>query len=879
MDTRFRIDKQVERSVSPSSIIISNGSNEGIWFAPSTGADRIFFYDNSANSVAWLDVSTGLTISGTTLTANVHSVNGQTGAVNLTTTNISEGTNLYFTDERVDDRVATLLQAGTNITLNYNDAANTLTISATAGAGGYTTVQEEGSNLTARSTINFIGEGITATDNAGNSRTDVTLDATLNALAAYNTNGLLTQTAADTFTGRSLTAPAAGITITNNNGVAGNPTFALANDLAAVEGLSTTGVVRRTGTDTWTAGGVLTVAEGGTGLTSVFDQGIVIGSGTSALTQVVFPGTTSYLRYNSSTFLLEWDVLSSADLSNDANLAKLDGNQTFTGNNTFNNVIVNNVTPTLGTHLVNKSYVDNLLTGLDWKNSVRAASTANVTVTYNSTGGTSARGQITAAPNTLDGVSLAANNRILLKDQTTGAQNGIWVVTTVGSGSNGVWDRATDFDQDAEVTSGAAIFVTEGTTNGDKAFVLTTNDPITIGGASGTALTFVQFSGGTTVVDGAGLLFSGNILNVQTASSARIVVNADNIDLATTAVTPDSYGSATQVGTFTVDAYGRLTAASNVSIAITSAAITDFNEAAQDAVGNILTDSAQIDFTYNDAGNTITATVIDDSITFAKVQNIATNKLLGRSTAGTGDIEQLNVIGTISGGTYNPAISFNFTQSDAGFTWATTEDTVQSSFIEFVKGAGVTLEHDVANAAVKISHSDTSSVTNLDTSAAQVIDLLTFDTYGHVQSVTTRNLTPADIGASSTSHTHTLDDLSDVVITAPSNGQVLKYNGTNWANSTDDAGVTVVWGYIENSTATTIDLDANTGVVKDRNGNDIAFTLPSNIDNFEVYRNGQLLARTGSLTTRDYQVNVGTNEITLAYALTVNEILLVKKYT
>jgi hypothetical protein len=140
-----------------------------------------------------------------------------------------------------------------------------------------------------------------------------------------------------------------------------------------------------------------------------------------------------------------------------------------------------------------KAYVDAARSGLDVKASVRAASTASVTVTYNATGGTSTRGQITAAPNTLDGVTLAANDRILLKNQTTGAQNGIWVVSTLGTGANGVWDRASDFDTDAEVTAGAFTFVEEGTI-ADTGWVLATNNPITIGGASGTALTFNQFS-------------------------------------------------------------------------------------------------------------------------------------------------------------------------------------------------------------------------------------------------------------------------------------------------------------------------------------------------------------------------------------------------
>ncbi|WP_413936370.1 hypothetical protein [Nitrospira sp. BLG_1] len=77
------------------------------------------------------------------------------------------------------------------------------------------------------------------------------LDATLTALAAYNTNGIVCQTAADTFAGRTLTGPAAGITVSNGNGVSGNPTLALANDLSALEGLGSTGIAVRSASDTW----------------------------------------------------------------------------------------------------------------------------------------------------------------------------------------------------------------------------------------------------------------------------------------------------------------------------------------------------------------------------------------------------------------------------------------------------------------------------------------------------------------------------------------------------------------------------------------------------------------------------------------------------
>lgn len=102
-------------------------------------------------------------------------------------------------------------------------------------------------------TVDGSGSGIDADLLDGlNSTAFQSADATLTALAAYNTNGLITQTAADTFTGRTLTAPAAGITVTNGNGVSGNPTLVLANDLSGLEGLSTTGLATRTASDTWT---------------------------------------------------------------------------------------------------------------------------------------------------------------------------------------------------------------------------------------------------------------------------------------------------------------------------------------------------------------------------------------------------------------------------------------------------------------------------------------------------------------------------------------------------------------------------------------------------------------------------------------------------
>lgn len=156
--------------------------------------------------------------------------------------------------------------------------------------------------------------------------------------------------------------------------------------------------------------------------------------------------------------------------------------------------IVNVASPTAGTDAANKDYVDAVATGLDWKNSVRLA-TAAALPAYTPAGAGVGK-TLTANANgalSVDGVSVALNDRILVKNEgVSHADHGIYVVTAVGDGSNPfVLTRATDADQNAEVTAGLAVFATEGTANGDTGWVLVTDDPITI---DTTALSFSQFS-------------------------------------------------------------------------------------------------------------------------------------------------------------------------------------------------------------------------------------------------------------------------------------------------------------------------------------------------------------------------------------------------
>lgn len=189
-------------------------------------------------------------------------------------------------------------------------------------------------------------------------------------------------------------------------------------------------------------------------------------------------------------------------------------------------------TPTASADAATKAYVDGVAQGIDAKASVRVATTANITL---------------SGTQTVDGIALVAGDRVLVKDQSSAAQNGIYVVDA------STWTRATDADTWEELVA-AFTFVERGTTNGNNGFVCT----VTSGGTLGsTAVTWVQFSGAGQIVAGAGMSKIGNTLNVGTASSARIVVNSDDIDLATTGITAGTYRS------ITVDSYGRATAGTN----------------------------------------------------------------------------------------------------------------------------------------------------------------------------------------------------------------------------------------------------------------------------------------------------------------------------
>ena len=183
---------------------------------------------------------------------------------------------------------------------------------------------------------------------------------------------------------------------------------------------------------------------------------------------------------------------------------------------------------------------------LDYKQATRVVTTTNIALT----GG---------APSQVDGVNLSTNDRVLVTGQTTASQNGLYVVTTVGSGSTGTWVRTGDGNETGEIEAGMIVMVTEGVVYQDTQWKLITDNPIVIGT---TALTFTQnysansISGGTSNVT----VYSNSTVNISSAGTPNVLIisSTGTITSGTTSVTGNITGGNILTG-------GLISATGNIS--------------------------------------------------------------------------------------------------------------------------------------------------------------------------------------------------------------------------------------------------------------------------------------------------------------------------
>jgi len=760
-ESRIRISKQLQKSTNPGAVLITDSSSEMSFLEAISGSDKLIFYDDSAGAVTWLTVGTNLSITGTTLNAS-------------------------------------------------------------AGAGGYTEVQEEGSALAAQSKLNFIGGGITAADDGANSRTNVTLDATLNALAAYNSNGFLVQTSADTFTGRSLVAPAAGFTITNNDAVSGNPTFVLANDLAALEALASTGIAARTGSDTWA--------------------------------QRTITGTANRIVVTNGD-----GVSGNPTLDVGTNIAVLNENETVSGTWTFSNNITLNGTPSAGTDVTNVTFVNtaiaNAIAGLR-KGSVRAATTTAGTL------GTSfANGQV------IDGVTLATGNLILIKNQSSAAENGVYTVNASGAPTRATWmDAASEID-------GVYVAVEDGTTLAGTLWI--TVSEVTTLGTDPITFTQIQTSG---TIDG-----SGATNKVAFWSDADTLTSDNNFHYASNQLAIGVSAPVTNTvittrgfttGSTSNYAFHHTNSAGSRRAAISDAGQLTLENSIADTViidPNGLTASGSYNISMNATGSSSALTLYSAAADF--------DAILLKSGTNTAAGIHISTDRTVSGKilTVSPqsnlaATSGTFTNTEFLSTFAPTSGTATH--------AGVKLSETINQTGGASGITRGLWISPTLTAAADYRGLEITSSASHYALWTTAGKVRFDLGSDAQGDLLTRGSGGNLErIAAGTSGYALISNGAGTAPTWQAiSSGTVTRAFVEGSTSSTIDLDANTGVVKDVDGTNVAFTAPTDKNKFFVYRNGQKISETGTLTTRDYSINTTTHVLTLSRALDASEILEVVKF-
>ena len=240
--------------------------------------------------------------------------------------------------------------------------------------------------------------------------------------------------------------------------------------------------------------------------------------------------------------------------------------------------------------------MDDAIAGLSWHDAVHFSTAAALPNSPTYSNGTSGVGATLTSDSQIrlqvDGQNVTTGNRVLVQDQSSAVQNGIYTVTNQGASGSAAWvlTRTTDFQGSAtgRVEPGESVYtLSGGSTNGSQGFVVTsTSNPHQIGTD---AINFTQFTGTSAFTAGTDLSFSGNTINHDASGASA-----------------GSYGSATQVPGYTVDAQGHLTAASNTTIAIPSTAVTDFTEAVQDISGaQIVTNGSHAGLTaaYDDAND------------------------------------------------------------------------------------------------------------------------------------------------------------------------------------------------------------------------------------------------------------------------------------
>jgi hypothetical protein len=403
-------------------------------------------------------------------------------------------------------------------------------------------------------------------------------------------------------------------------------------------------------------------------------------------------------------------TLTSVSVSGNANVGNLGtavlvatGTGSFGGNvnlNSFN--IISLATPVNDTDAATKAYVDTVAQGLDTKASVVAATTVNITLT---------------GAQTIDGISIVAGNRVLVKNQTAPAENGLYLCAA------GSWTRTTDMDNWTEVP-GAYVFVETGTTQADTGWVCTSNAGGTIGV---TAMTWAQFSGAGSYTAGTGLTLTGSVFSVNVAQtqitsvgtltslSVSGNITAGNVSATTfTGALSGAATSATTAGTVTTAAQPNITSTGTLaSLSVTGNA----NVGNIGAVAGVFTGNVTVgNIVSSGTGGNITGANVISANTFSASGNIS-----------AGNISATTFTGAFSGsattaGTVTTAAQPNITSVGTLTSLAVTGNGTFGNINTSGTETATRFISNIATGTAPLTVTSTTRVANLNVDYANVAD-------------------------------------------------------------------------------------------------------------------------------------------------------------
>ena len=475
----------------------------------------------------------------------------------------------------------------------------------------------------------------------------------------------------------------------------------LANSSLTINGTSI--ALGASGTVTATASNALTIGTGLSGssyngsspVTIAIDSTVVTLTGTQTLTNKTISGASNTLTNIANSSLTNSTVtIGTTSIALGATSLTLGG---------LTSVAVTQ-DPSQALQLATKQYVDAAISNVNYHAACNYASTADLgAVTYNN-GSSGVGATITKttpfATLSIDGGSPSVGQRILVKNETSGQYNGIYTVTNVGSVVTGwVLTRATDYDQVGtgtnEVAPGDTTFIISGTVNAGTQWVQTTDLPITIGT---TPITFAQIAGPGSYTAGTGLTLTGTQFSITN-----------------TAVTAGAYGSATQVGTFTVNAQGQLTLAGNTTVTPAVGSITGLGTGVATALGVNTGSTGAFVVNGGALGTPSSGTVTN----LTGTASININGTVGATTASTGAFTTISASGVITStvATGTAPFTVSSTTQVANLNAATAGTATNATNVALSAGSGATnylhfSSVATGNQATNTSTSITANATN-----------------------------------------------------------------------------------------------------------------------------------------------------------------------